>query len=413
MTSSLLTGAGLVSPAAVGCRQNIDVLGRGELVAPPADRSDIPLSEQFIDDALAEQLGELGLDRSAGWRGIGIGIKAGVLAAAEALGTAGLGRQSDRSELGLVVAGHNLAADLAEQYSAKYRTAPDYVPPSAAVRLWDTDSIGLISELFGLRGEVALIGGASASGLIAANHAHRLVVGGVVGSCLVVAPALALTSWQAQAMTAIGAMRRPESHSDDPGRPFDQERAGFVPSQLAAAVILEEPAQARNRGASAIAEQLGAATRLAATSGPEPHQSTERDVILEALRSADLSPSSVDYVNSHGTASPAGDRCELSALAEIFSPDHRPWVNSTKALVGHGLTAAGLFEYVGTAYQLKQGMVHPMPRLMNPLPHPGVRLSCTGGSADLGYAVTASYGFGGIHAAAVLGKSTESENHEQ
>lgn len=402
MPVSLHTGTGLITPHGADTRASLAAIWEGRPLAPGPDRSDIPLAASAVDDALADQLVDLPNARPSSWRGTGTGIRAGLLAAVEAVRSAGLLHHADRFEMALVVAGHNLTATHAEAVGATFALSPAYVPPSAAVRLWDTDSIGLISQLLDLRGEAALIGGASASGLVAVNHAHRLVSSGVTPACLVVAPAFELTEWQRQALTTAGAMRPLERRADDPGRPFDATRDGFVASQLAAAVVLEHPDHARRRGAVPLAEQHGAATRLAATSGPEPDQEAERDVILAALADAKATPADVDYVNAHGTGSPLGDVCELAALADVFGPGAGPRVGSTKALLGHGLTSAGLVEYVVTAHQLHLGRLHPMPRLAAPLPHPGIRLSRVEETVEMGCAVTTSYGFGGLHAAAVL-----------
>lgn len=406
MTHSVVTGAGLVTPLGIGCGETVAALRAGRCAAPQPGRATVELAARVVDEALGERVrAHLGA-RPADWRGTGKGVRAGLLAALEAAHEARLADPAlPRDRVGLIVAGHNLTAELGAGLAGTFAREPAYVPPSAAVRMWDTDTIGLVSRMLGLAGETALVGGASASGLIAVIQAHRLVVSGDVDACLVVAPALELAAWQQQALIAAGAMRPAATGAIDPGRPFDRSHDGFVPSQLAAAVVLEHPGSAAARGMTGWARQTGAATRLAGVGGPEPDRETEEAVMAVALRRAGLTGpgSRVDYVNAHGTASPRGDACELAALAGVFAGSPAPLVNSTKALLGHGITSAGLVEYVTTALQIRERFLHPMPHLHDPLPHPGLRLVARGDpAAGPAAALTANYGFGGIHAAAVL-----------
>jgi malonyl-ACP decarboxylase len=404
MRSSILTGTGLVTPAGDG-PATMAAIRAGRVLTRAAGRAAIALSPQAVDQALGERAAAIAGARPSSWRRTGPGVRAGILAAIDAVTEAGLLDEGlDRTRLGLVIAGHNLSGDATAETAAKFAETPEYVPPSASVRMWDTDALGLVSQLLRLRGEAALVGGASASGLIAVNYAHHLIAAQLVDACLVVAPAMVLVPWQLQALLAAGAMRPVQPDAGDPGRPFAESHDGFVPSELAAAVVLEHPAHAAARGSRPLGEQRSGATLLAATSGPEPDAVAERDVMLKALDRAGLTPGDIDYVNTHGTGSPRGDVCELDALADVFGRSRLgPFAGSTKALLGHGMTAAGLVEYVVTATQLREGFVHPMLHLTDPLPHPGVRLQ-RAGVRDIRQraALTTSFGFGGIHAAAVL-----------
>ncbi len=418
MSTALVTGTGLVTALGTSPGATMAGLRAGRRVQPPAHGVDpagwsgeVLLDPAAIDQALAEAGRRLPGARPASWRGAGIGVRAGLVAGIEAAEQAGLtghaGQAVDRRLIALLVAGHNLTGDLGVAMARTHQSTPAYLPPSAAVRMWDSDLIGLLSMLLGIRGETGLIGAASASGLVAVIHAQRLLATGDADVCLVVAPALELAPWQRHALIAAGAMRPPSASPPGLGQPLDESADGFVPSQSAAAVVLERPDHAERRGATVIAEHRGGATGLGAASGPEPDQRGQREVVLTALQRAGLSPDHVDYVNAHATGSPRGDACELAMLAEVFAaraPGAGPVVGSTKALLGHGLTAAGLVEYVVTAIQVCEGFVHPMPGLRHPRPHPGLELSPAGGDRRLDVALTTSFGFGAIHAAAVLAR---------
>ena len=123
-----------------------------------------------------------------------------------------------------------------------------------------------------------------------------------------------------------------------------------------------------------------------------------------ALAMAGIGAERVDYVNAHATGTPAGDDAEVQALAAVLGAGAgRPWVNATKALIGHCLSAAGVVEAVAAVVQMRAGFVHPNPALRDPVTA-GLRF----GGADepppaVGeYALSNSFGFGGFNSAVVL-----------
>lgn len=404
MTEAVLTGVGLVTPLGAAAASTWSALVAGRLAVPDRCEGEVRLLERAVDEALAQASALIPGARPSTWRGREIGVRAGLAAAFQAAAQADLASlATDGDRVALIVAGHNLTGDMGERVAEVHRATPAYVAPSVAVRMWDSDSVGLISEALGVHGEAAVVGGASASGLVAVVQAERMLGCGAADVCVVVAPASVLCGWQIQALRTAGAMRAAHHHAGDPGRPFDETADGFVPSQVAGAAVLERAEYAARRRVRPIVRHRGAVTLLAGSSGPEPDPTTQARVALGALEQAGLEPAGIDYVNAHGTGSPRGDACELAALGQVFRASNSPpLVSSTKALLGHGLTSAGLVEYIVTALQLQAGALHPMPRLRRPIAHHGIRLRPDGGRARLRSALTTSYGFGGIHAAAVL-----------
>ena len=126
-------------------------------------------------------------------------------------------------------------------------------------------------------------------------------------------------------------------------------------------------------------------------------------MIVAALERAGITPEAVDYVNAHGTAAPLGDAAECRALGQVFeSRKTRPWINSTKSLVGHCLGAAGVLEAVATILQMKGGFVHPNPHLESPM---DTRMRFVGPRAErtrIRAALSNSFGFGGFNSSLVL-----------
>lgn len=325
-------------------------------------------------------------------------VRAATGAAVQAWIDAGLHDGAPPPErIGVVVAGSNLT----ERYSEAAHTGR--VPPRYALHHLDTDHVGTLSRVLGLRGEGCTVGGASASGNLALVTAARMLADGSLDVCLVVGALAELSSAQQRGFLLIGAMAAATpGQGERPVSPFDRRHRGFHPGQAAACVVLETAKSAAARGASPVVRLAGHAVALDANHLADPSVDGETRVMRRALASARIAPSQVDYVNAHGTGSPAGDRAEAAALHAVFGDSARPFVNATKGLTGHCLSAAGVVEAVATAVQLRGGYVHPNPNLADPV-HPVCRFTSTAAEpAGLRFALSTGYGFGGLNTAVVL-----------
>jgi malonyl-ACP decarboxylase len=322
--------------------------------------------------------------------------------AAQALTDAGLdpGR---RERTALVVAGNNLALGYQAATTLAHDREPRSVRPSHALTCLDTDTVGAVSEVTGVRSEGWTIGAASASGTLALIAGARLLHAGEADHCLVVAPAAELSAVEIDALRLAGALARPDG-TDEAGlcRPFDERRRGFVAGQAAAAVVLERTGDARRRGAPVLAHLAGYGQRLDGHRGAEPDPRGQALAMSSALRRADLAPEEIDYVNAHGTGSRVGDAAEAAAVRAVFGERRSSFLNSTKALVGHCLSATGLVEVVATVLQLRDGFVHANPNLRHPI-DPGIGLvDRTAEAAPLRAAMSNSFAFGGVNTSVVL-----------
>ncbi len=202
---------------------------------------------------------------------------------------------------------------------------------------------------------------------------------------------------------ATGYKDRPELAS----RPFDIQRNGFVMSEGAGIVILEELDHALARGANIYAEVAGFGMTGDAHHITDPHVEGATRCILMALKDADITPDQIDYVNPHATATPVGDRNEVKALLSIFRDENRrPLVSGTKSMTGHLLGAAGAVEAIFTVLSIKEGIIPPTINLTEVDP------DCQGldyvpdqaRRADVRYALSNSFGFGGTNASLVFKK---------
>ena len=203
----------------------------------------------------------------------------------------------------------------------------------------------------------------------------------------------------------FAAMRALSTRNDDPekaSRPWDQGRDGFVIGEGSGIMILEELEFARKRGAPILAEIAGYGMSGDAyhMTQPAPEHEGGFRVMRNAVRDAGVAPNVVAYVNAHGTSTPIGDTLEAHAIRNFFG-DHKVAVSSTKSMTGHLLGGAGGLEAGITVLALRDQILPPTVNLENPDPDTaGMDLVPNQArKADLEYAMSNSFGFGGTNGA--------------
>jgi 3-oxoacyl-[acyl-carrier-protein] synthase II len=203
----------------------------------------------------------------------------------------------------------------------------------------------------------------------------------------------------------FAAMRALSTRNDEPekaSRPWDQARDGFVMGEGAGIMILEELEHARKRGAPILAEVAGYGMSGDAyhMTQPAPEHEGGFRVMRNAVRDAGVSPSVVGYVNAHGTSTPIGDTLEAHAIRNFFG-EHKLAVSATKSMTGHLLGGAGGLEAGITVLALRDQTLPPTINLENPDPDTvGMDLVPNQSrKAELEYAMTNSFGFGGTNGA--------------
>ncbi len=192
-------------------------------------------------------------------------------------------------------------------------------------------------------------------------------------------------------------------------RPFDANRDGFVMGEGAGALILEEYEHAIKRGAKIYAELIGGGLSADAyhLTAPHPEGLGAKLVMLRALEDAHISPSDVDYINVHGTATPLGDVAETYAIKEVFGEHaYKLNISSTKSMTGHLLGAAGAVESIAAILSTIHDIVPPTINLETLDPAIDPKLNLTQGKAqkrEVNIALSNTFGFGG-HNSSVLFK---------
>lgn len=261
-----------------------------------------------------------------------------------------------------VCAGHNLSHAYISENLKTFRDDPEFIEPLLGVHHLDTDVVAVTCELLGIQGPSFLAGGACASGNVALIAGLGMIQSGAADVVLVTGAPVEQDSLVLHALTMIDALSV-GMFDDEPeraSRPFDALRAGFVPSEGGAAVVLESPSSVRARGVRPIAELLGGACSSDAYRLTRPNQQGQERTIRAALDHAGVSAADVDYVNAHATSTPLGDATEVAAIkAALGDRAEQVAVNSTKSMTGHCLSAAGVLEFAATALQLQRGVLHP------------------------------------------------------
>src|SRR3984957_19056240 len=330
-------------------------------------------------------------------------------AATQAVHGAGLGERGGLGdEVGLIVAGTNLAQDYIMQNWHRFRQTgrPN---PRYALSFLDTNQVGCLSEILSIRGPGCTIGAAAASGNAALFQALHWIRSGIVRRCLVVGACMEFTELELEAFAILGAASSGR-WQDDPGgacRPFDQGRDGFVWGQGAGCVVLESLESIGGRRI--LGELVGASLVLDGNHLSNPSQPGEIRAMQLALDSGGLSTERIGYINAHGTSSPLGDSVECAAIKSLFR-DHLTdiWINSTKSLTGHCFSASGLIELIACVVQLNNGFAHPNRNLDSPIDRELKLVSLKAEPLSAEYALSNGFGFGGMNSCVVMRKGTPS-----
>jgi len=203
-------------------------------------------------------------------------------------------------------------------------------------------------------------------------------------------------------LAAFGALRALSTKNDNPQaacRPFDAERDGFVLGEGAAIMVLEDAAYALERGAPILAEiaGYGAASDAFHLTQPSPDGEGATRAVRLALKRAGLSPSDIDYINAHGTATILNDRTETNVIKQVFGEraKHIP-ISASKSMLGHLLGAAGSIQAVITILAINHGVAPPTINLTHPDPECDLDfLPNQARQVNIRAAMSNSFGFGG------------------
>lgn len=294
-----------------------------------------------------------------------------------------------------------------EQHSRYMHGGPGRISPFTIPKMMSNAAPGNISIQLGLCGPNTAVATACASAANAIGDAMRAIRHDDAD--------VMITGGTEAAITPMGlggfiSARALSTRSDNPqaaSRPFDRDRDGFVLSEGAGLLILEEYEHARRRDARIYAELLGCASTADAhnITAPHPDGSGAAAAMRLTLKDARLNPQDIQYINAHGTSTPLGDEAETRAIKHVFGNHARKLaISSTKSMVGHLLGASGGVELIATAMTIKSGVIHPTINLDNADPACDLDyVPNTARQTKVRYALSNSFGFGGHNCSLVIG----------
>jgi 3-oxoacyl-[acyl-carrier-protein] synthase II len=330
-----------------------------------------------------------------------------VAAASEALKDARLEKVSDPGRAGTAISsGLGGITTMVDQIMVMEQRGPSRLSPFFVPMLMANAASAQVSMQFGLKGPSLTHISACASSshaigeggdIIRRGQADVMVAGGSEASVIPVIVA---------AFAAMKTLTRRNDAPEEASRPFDRDRDGFVLSEGAAVVVLEELGHARARGARIYGELVGYGATADAyhITAPSPEGEGNARAMRMALEEAGLRPDEIDYINAHGTSTQPNDREETAAIKQVFGDHaHKLLVSSTKSMTGHLLGAAGALEAIVCLLAIRDGCIPPT--INYTTPDPGLDLDYVPNTARAKAITTAlsnSMGFGGHNASLIV-----------
>ena len=335
-------------------------------------------------------------------------IHYGIAAAVEAVTDSGLEITEANAERVGVAIGSGIGGlpGIEKGYQALLDGGPRKVSPFFVPSNIINMIAGNLSIRYGIKGPNYGIVSACSSGTHNIGDAGRLIAHGDVDVMIAGGAEMASCPLGLAGFAAARALSSRNEEPERASRPWDRDRDGFVLSDGAGVVVLESYEHATARGARIYAELAGFGLNSDAyhmTAPPEDGQGARRCMEI-ALADARLSPSDVDYINAHGTSTPAGDLAETRAVKAAFG-EHagRLAVSSTKSMTGHLLGAAGGVEAIFSVLAIRDQVAPPTINLDNPGPECDLDyVPHTARSMRIEVALSNSFGFGGTNGTLVF-----------
>ncbi len=297
-------------------------------------------------------------------------------------------------------------ATFAEQCEVLINRGPGRISPFLVPSLITNMSAGQVSIMLGARGPSLCTTSACASGAHALGEAAEVIRRGWASVMLAGGTDASITRIGVAAFNSAKAISTRNDTPESASRPFDATRDGFVMSEGAAILVLEDRDHAIRRGARILAELAGYGLTSDAyhmTLPPEGGEGAARAMQM-ALRHAGIAADEVDYVNAHGTSTPAGDVAETAAIKTVFGERAaRLPVSSSKSQFGHLLGAAGSLEAVVCVLAMQHNLLPPTINLQQADPRCNLDyVPHTPRPAELNVVVNNSFGFGGHNVSLVF-----------
>jgi len=408
----VITGLGAITPLANTVQETWNGIINGKSGISPIDSFDIsPFASTFggviRNFDISQYIPAKDAKRMDGF------IHYGIAAGCQAIEDAGLEVTEENAErIGVAIgAGIGGITGIENCYAAYDKKGPKRISPFFVPGNIINMISGNLSIKYGLKGPNFAIVTACSTGTHNIGDASRLIKYG--DADVMIAGGAERCTTSPTAMGGFASARALSRRNDDPqaaSRPWDRDRDGFVLSDGAGVVVLEELEHAKARGAKIYAEVIGYGM-----SGDAYHMTTPSiggegaaRCMRNAIRDAKVNNEDIDYINAHGTSTPAGDIGETQAMkAALGDHAYNIAVSSTKSMIGHLLGAAGGIEAIFTALSLKHQIAPPTINLENQDPECDLDyVANTAREMKIDIAISNSFGFGGTNGSIVFKRYT-------
>jgi 3-oxoacyl-[acyl-carrier-protein] synthase II len=403
----VVTGVGLVSPVGIGTEETWAALLKGKSGIAPIQLFDASRFSCRFAGEVKDFAPEKYIDRKD-IKKMGRFIQFAMAATEFALAQSGLNvREEDTERVGVYVGSGIGAFEVIEREHAKLLGGgPDRVSPFFINAAIANLASGQISIKYGATGPNLTCATACTTGAHGIGEAWHIIRRGDADIMICGGSEAAVTPLSVAGFAAMRALSTRNEAPETASRPWDSHRDGFVVGEGAGILILEELEHAQNRGAAILAELAGYAANSDAfhTNAPPEDGRGVRRVMQLALESAGLRPMDIQYLNAHATSTPLGDRAESQAICDTFGDQtQKLLVSSTKSMTGHLLGGAGSLEAGITVLALRDQIAPPTTNIqeldkkckLNLVRDQGLR-------AEIRFAMTNSFGFGGTNASLVF-----------
>ena len=403
----VVTGLGMLSPLGNTVESSWQAALAGKSGIGPIEHMDVSAFSTRIGGSVRDFEVELYMAAKEA-RKLDLFIQYGLAACIQAITDSGLEiTDQNRDRIGVVMgSGIGGLTNIEKNHeqllnSGPRRISPFFVPGSIINMV-----AGYLSIQYGLQGPNYALTTACTTGTHSIGMAARNIAYGEADMMVAGGSEMATTGLGLGGFSAARAM---STRNDDPqgaSRPWDRDRDGFVLSDGAGAMLLEEYDHAKARGATIYAELVGfgmSGDAYHMTAPPEDGRGGAK-CMDNALKDAGLNPDEVDYINAHGTSTPAGDVAETRAVKSVFGAHASELaISSTKSMTGHLLGAAGAVEAVFSVLALRDQVAPPTINLDNPgedcdlnyVPHQAQQ-------RELNVVLSNSFGFGGTNGSLVF-----------
>lgn len=399
----VITGMGMLSPLGNDVKTSWEGVQAGRSGIGMIDRFDATDYNTRIGGAIKD------LDLSP-WlspkeaRKLDAFIHYGLIAAQQAVDDSGLAEDEalDKERVGVAIGSGIGGLEYIEKSvltmdkSGPRKVSPFFVPASVINMISGNAAIR-----FGFKGPNIAIVTACTTGTHNIGYAARTIAYGDADVMLAGGSEMATTRTGIAAFSAARALSTRNDEPEKASRPWDKDRDGFVLSDGAGVMVLEELEHAKARGATIYGEVIGFGMSDDAhhiTAPPETGEGAARSMV-NAIRDAGIDPSEVDYINAHGTSTQVGDVAEVGAVRGVFGAHaDKLAMSSTKSMTGHLLGAAGAVEGIFSVLALRDGILPPTINLENV--DDGCDLDFVPNQArksDVRIALSNSFGFGGTN----------------